>query len=432
MTAQLIVIYQHQIAGVLTKLKNGALHVKYEDTYRLHPEATPLSTNISLSESDHQNQSVTNWLWGLLPDSEPVLRRWGKEFSVSISSPFGLLSTPIGEDCPGAFTFVRPERVEAVLKRKREVQWLSENEVAKILRELRDDATTWLGSDLTGRFSLAGAQAKTALLWDGTQWGRPSGAIATSHILKPAIKGLDDHDLNEHLCLQAAKSVGMTVAATSIQTFEDQSALVIRRYDRIKSNQLQVRIHQEDLCQAFGVHPSKKYQNEGGPSPKSIAARLRLLIPGMVAADSIERFTDALIWNWIIAGPDAHAKNYSLLLAGQDVRLAPLYDIASALPYKNFDQKKIQLAMKFGKDYSLDAHTSTWLALARDLDIPEDLVRSRAETLVAAAPDAFSKIANQEEIQQLSSTLPARLTDAVADRAVKCATALTRTKPGTS
>ena len=88
--------------------------------------------------------------------------------------------------------------------------------------------------------------------------------------------------------------------------------------------------------------------------------------------------------------------------------------------------------MKFGKDYSLDARPSTWLALARDLDIPEDLVRSRAETLVAAAPDAFSKIANQEEIQQLSSTLPARLTDAVADRAVKCATALTRTKPGTS
>ena len=227
-----------------------------------------------------------------------------------------------------------------MLKRKGEVQWLSENEVAKILRELRADATTWLGSDLTGRFSLAGAQAKTALLWDGTQWGRPSGAIATSHILKPAIKGLDDHDLNEHLCLQAAKSVGMTVAGTSIQTFEDQSALVIRRYDRIKSNQSQVRIHQEDLCQASGMHPSKKYQSEGGPSPKSIAARLRLLIPGRVATDSIERFADALIWNWIIAGPDAHAKNYSLLLAGQDVRLAPLYDIASALPYKNFDQKR--------------------------------------------------------------------------------------------
>lgn len=427
MTAELIIMYQGQVAGVLTKLKNGTLHVKYEDAYRLHPEATPLSTNISLSESDHQNQSIANWFWGLLPDSEPVLRRWGREFSVSTRSPFELLNTPIGEDCPGAFTFVRPERVEAVLNQKGAVQWLSENEVASILRELHADATTWLGSDLTGRFSLAGGQAKTALLWDGTRWGRPSGSIATSHILKPAIKGLDDHDLNEHLCLQAAKSVGITVASTSIQTFEDQSALIIRRYDRVMSDQLQVRVHQEDFCQASGIHPSKKYQNERGPSPKSITARIRLLMPGKVATDSIERFADALIWNWIIAGPDAHAKNYSLLLAGQDVRLAPLYDIASALPYKNFEQRKIQLAMKFGKDYSLDTRPSTWLALARDLDIPEDLVRSRAQTLVAAAPDAFAKIANQEEIRRLSSALPSRLTDAVAVRAAKCATELTRT-----
>ena len=424
MTPELIIMYQGHVAGVLTKLKNGTLYVKYEDAYRRHPDATPLSTNISLSESDHRSQAVTNWFWGLLPDSESVLRRWGREFSVSSRSPFELLNTPIGEDCPGAFTFVRPERVEAMLNQKEAVQWLSENEVASILRELHADATAWLGSDLTGRFSLAGGQAKTALLWDGTRWGRPAGSIATSHILKPAIKGLDDHDLNEHLCLQAAKSVGIAVASTSIQTFEDQSALIIRRYDRVMSDQLQVRVHQEDFCQASGIHPSKKYQNEGGPSPKSIAARIRLLMPGQLASDSIERFADALIWNWIIAGPDAHGKNYSLLLAGQDVRLAPLYDIASALPYKNFEQRKIQLAMKFGKDYSLDARPSTWLALARDLDIPEDLVRSRAQKLVAAAPGAFAKIANQEEIRRLSSTLPARLTDAVAARAAKCAKTL--------
>ena len=47
----------------------------------------------------------------------------------------------------------------------------------------------------------------------------------------------------------------------------------------------------------------------------------------------VRRFADALAWNWIIGGTDAHAKNYSLLLSGSDVRLAPLYDIASALPY---------------------------------------------------------------------------------------------------
>ena len=62
---------------------------------------------------------------------------------------------------------MRPERVEAALNQRGAVQWLSENEVANILRELRTDATAWFGSDLTGRFSLARGQAKTALLWDG-------------------------------------------------------------------------------------------------------------------------------------------------------------------------------------------------------------------------------------------------------------------------
>ena len=424
MTTELIIMHQRQVIGTLTKLKNGSLYLKYEEEYRLHPDATPLSTNISLSEAEHQSQAVTNWLWGVLPDSEAVLRRWGKEFSVSTRSVFGLLSTPIGEDCPGAFTFVRPERVEVVKNQKREVQWLSENDVANILRELRADATAWLGNDMSGRFSLAGAQAKTALLWDGGKWGRPAGSIATTHIFKPAITGLDEHDLNEHLCMQAAKSLGMIVASTSIQSFEDQSALIVRRYDRSIVDKVQVRVHQEDFCQASGIHPSKKYQNEGGPSPKSIAQRMRLLMPGSVAKQSIERFADALIWNWIIAAPDAHAKNYSLLLAGQDVRLAPLYDIASALAYKTFDRKKIKLAMKFGGTYSLDARPSTWSILSRDLDIPEDKLRSRTQRLVAAAPDAFAKIAHQSEIRRLSSTLPARLTDAVAARAAKCATAL--------
>ena len=64
------------------------------------------------------------------------------------------------------------------------------------------------------------------------------------------------------------------------------------------------------------------------------------------------RFADALIWNWLIAGTDAHAKNYSLLLAGGQVRLAPLYDIASALPYGTHE-RKLRFAMKIGGDYGV-------------------------------------------------------------------------------
>jgi serine/threonine-protein kinase HipA len=53
-------------------------------------------------------------------------------------------------------------------------------------------------------------------------------------------------------------------------------------------------------------------------------------LPGTDADIAVMRFFDALMVNWLICGTDAHAKNYSLLLAGRQVRLAPLYDVASA------------------------------------------------------------------------------------------------------
>jgi serine/threonine-protein kinase HipA len=139
-------------------------------------------------------------------------------------SPFSLLSTPVGEDCAGAVRFAKPEEVDRVLARPGAVAWLDEHGVATRLHELKEDATTWLGRTFTGQFSLAGAQAKTALMRSGERWGVPSGSTPTTHILKPAVAGLDDHDLNEHLCLDAARRAGLAAARTSIMTAPSATA----------------------------------------------------------------------------------------------------------------------------------------------------------------------------------------------------------------
>jgi serine/threonine-protein kinase HipA len=420
MTDTLTVLLDNAIAGSITRLDQGRLRFAYDDDYRQTPGATPLSVSMLPSIRSHPDREISPWLWGLLPDNELVLERWAREFHAS-TKPFSLLSTPIGHDCAGAVRFAPEDEALQVLAKPGDVTWLTEEEVAQRLAELRQDSTAWLGRDFTGQFSLAGAQAKTALLLKDGRWGVPSGSAATSHILKPAVQGLDDHDLNEHLCLDAARRAGLVVARTRVARFGDESAIVVDRYDRRTGdgNGELVRIHQEDTCQALGVPPDRKYQNRGGPSPQDLATLFRSVMPPRVAEAAVRRFLDALIWNWLIAGTDAHAKNYSLLLSGGEVRLAPLYDIASALPYGT-DEHKLRFAMKIGGDYRVYPHRNTWDKAAQDLGLNAEAVLERVVRLANAAPDAFADAANEPDVVALDRPMPKRLVDLVADRANRC------------
>ena len=419
MSDSLSVLLEDRVAGTLTRLPGGRLRFDYDEDYRGRQDAVPLSLSMPTQVRSHADRIVSAWLWGLLPDNDAVLARWARQFHASASSPFSLLATPIGEDCAGAVRFVAPDEAEKLLQRGGDVTWLTEDEVAQRLRELKADSTAWLGQSFTGQFSLAGAQAKTALLFQGGRWGVPSGATPTSHILKPAVAGLDDHDLNEHLCLDAARRAGLIVARTSVAHFGDESAIVVDRYDRVQLDDQIVRVHQEDLCQALGVPPRQKYQNEGGPGPTQIVELLRSAMPARAADDAVWRFIDALAWNWLIAGTDAHAKNYSLLLAGNDVRLAPLYDVASALPYGTHE-KKLRLAMKLGGHYDVYTYRNPWPRTARELGVDTDALIDRVSALAARTPEAFAHAAAAPNVSELKRELAPRLVDLVSERVNRC------------
>jgi serine/threonine-protein kinase HipA len=410
--------------GTLQIMRSG-LRFSYDEEWRMRSDATPLSVSMPLTATTHANRVLEPFLWGLLPDNADVLRRWGREFGVSIATPFGLLGI-LGEDVPGAMQFVRPERVDQAISQTGEVEWLRDEVVGELLRSVRRDHTAWLGDNAEGRWSLGGAQAKIALLFDGHRWGRPSGRLATTHILKPAIIGLDDHDLNEHICLSAARMLGLRTASSSVGEFAGERAIVVERYDRqITADGNTVRIHQEDFCQATSTHPSHKYQNEGGPGPSEMARVLRDHLPFQQSEIAVGAFVDSLLFNWIIGAPDAHAKNYALLLAGRQVRLAPFYDIASALAYPTFYGPKIKLAMKIGGHYRLSSiGRSAWERLAHDLRLDPEIIIARAINLAERAPGVFSMVCNDSTVAQLRSSLPDRLVDQVAARSIQCAALL--------
>ena len=89
-------------------------------------------------------------------------------------------------------------------------------------------------------------------------------------------------------------------------------------------------------------------------------------------------------------GPDAHAKNYSLLLDGSDVHLAPLYDVISFLPYAQRDLLDLRTAMAFGSDHSVGAMAApdAWGNAARQLGLDPAEVTDRAHDLLRRTPSA--------------------------------------------
>ena len=422
----LAVILNGRVAGELQHLAGNRLRLRYDREYRADPAATPLSVSMPSALEEHADQRITPWLWGLLPDNADVLARWGRDFAVSIVSPFPLLSTQIGHDCPGAVQFCPHSEVGDLLGRGGEVTKMSEADIAARLRLLRTDATSWLGPALAGQFSLGGAQAKMALHRSGDSWGEPTGSVPTTHILKPAAPGFAWIDVNEHLCLAAASNAGLRSARTRIGVFEDQTAIVVERFDRVEREGLLTRVHQEDLCQAMSLHPAMKYQSDGGPSPAQIAALLRSVVSRGSAADDLWAFLDSLAFNWLIAGTDAHAKNYGLLLSGTSTRLAPLYDLASYLPYDKSQGHKVRLAMKVGGNYRLRRTDlpGAWEKTADELGLDRDQVVSRVLDLARRLPDAFERAGEDRSLQALRTDLPERLIELVAERAALCSASL--------
>lgn len=379
----------------------------------------PLSLSMPLANPEHGNRVVAPYLSNLLPDNTDILRRWRSRYGVRSRSAFDLLEH-VGEECAGAIQFVRPERIESVLARKTPpVQWLSEREIGIRLRELTEDPSAWRRESDLGHFSLSGAQPKTALLFREGKWGIPSGRVPTTHILKPPTAQFPGHAQNEHFCLTLARRLGLNAALSKVLHFDGAAAVVIERFDRVTQGREVLRLHAEDFCQALGIAPEYKYQNEGGPGAVAIAEMLRST--SSAADEDVAAFADALVFNWLIAGTDAHAKNYSLLIGLQGrVRLSPLYDIASVLAYEHIDFRAVKLAMSVGRHYRLDIIQSRhWREAAKSLRLDPDLLIQRLLSMAEALPDAISSASRTLEREGLRHPNLIRLRDGLRNRAAQ-------------
>ena len=402
--SKLLVFFNDQRMGELRRHAGGKLSFAYAADYRGDEASVPLSLSMSLLEETHPDDRIRPFLWGLLPDNEQILQRWARRFQVSAADCFGLLRS-IGEDCAGALRFVKPENAgQAAGGGKR---LLNADEIESRLAELkRDPALGRLEQD-RGRFSLAGAQAKTALQRRGSKWYLPWGSEPTTHILKPPRPDLAGHAENEHFCLRLAALLGLRVARSEIVRFGAEIAIVVERYDRLLRHRKLLRIHQEDACQALGVHPASKYQVDGGPGVEAIMA---LLNRSSRPFEDRRRFIQAIAFNYLILGTDAHAKNYSLFLGAQgQARLAPLYDLASLLPYTG-RRRDERFAMKIDRYYRDDQIQPRHLErMARRCEFPAADFLATIRQMAADLPEKGEQVAAEMNAQEAGHEILANL-----------------------
>jgi serine/threonine-protein kinase HipA len=420
MSQELIAIIEDREMGRVARDNRGRLSFTYSEKWRAAADAYPLSISMPLALAEHGHAKIDPFLWGLLPDNEKVLDNWARKFHVSARNAFALIAN-VGEDCAGAVQFVRPERLDAILgQTPPEIEWLDDAAIAERLRALRADHSAWRSPRDTGQFSLAGAQPKTALLFENNIWGVPSGRVPTTHILKPPTGEFDGHAENEHFCLELARTLGLPVADSRIMRFQDEIAIVIQRYDRVRTATGLHRVHQEDLCQALSIPPTRKYQNEGGPGIRDIFDLLQ--INSTSAAEDIATFLDSVAYNWLIAGTDAHAKNYALLIGAEArVRLAPLYDLASVLPYPDIDIERVKLSMKLGGEYRLrNIRIHHWRKLAGELHVDANRLIQRISDFARQLADHVPGISRRMAGEGIDHPIIARLADQLTERATTC------------
>jgi serine/threonine-protein kinase HipA len=396
-------------AGVITQRPGGRYRFEYLPAWQENPRAIPLSYSIPIQLRAHGTRVVTNFMWGLLPDNENTLRRWGTRFKVSPHNPFALLAA-IGEDCPGAVQIVPPD---LDLKARESVKWLKKGELERRVLALKTDAGAGRLESDTGQFSLAGIQEKTALYKVGGRWGVPQGRTPTTHILKPETGRIEGIAANEHFCLHLARQCLMPAALSEVQIVGGIPVIIVERFDRFRSQGLVRRVHQEDMCQALAVR--EKYQQEGGPGIHDVMNLLQFSDNPDVDRD---RFMRAQVLNYIIAGTDAHARNYSIVYApGGAFRLAPLYDVISDLPYTKKKGAKSTLAMTIGgKRVISDILPRHWERQAKSVRFSKDRVFEHLRDLLARLPEAAAAVEKQIEDDGLQAPIVARLREAVQTR----------------
>ena len=440
MASSLFIYMNGYEVGEYIRRSGGVHELVYHDSWLGLKGALPLSLSLPLTDKSHKGDVVYNYFDNMLPDSMDIRNRIQAKFGAKTNQPFDLLSC-IGNDCVGAIQLTSGRTALDV--KKIEGIPLNESEIAEELRNYKA-LPLGMSKDREFRISIAGVQEKTALLMQEGQWRRPVGTTPTTHILKLPIGRIDhagidlsDSTENEWLCLEILRSFGLPVAVATIEKFENIKVLVVERFDRKFAEDKSsgqtictataarrvapkdgrndkswiIRHPVEDMCQASGIAPALKYENEGGPGITKIMEVLR---SSLRPENDRFQFMRTVFLFWLLGAVDGHAKNFSIFLhQGGRFELTPVYDVISAYPLaekRQIEYRNLKMAMALrGKNVHYAWHEIMlrhWFSHSAKVDFPRTQMQQIIDD-VAARLDSV--------IETAAANIPADFPDDIAE-----------------
>jgi serine/threonine-protein kinase HipA len=334
---------QRPIGYLQTRQKDPSQKASFQFQYLPGSEV-----DISLSLPRFSKKRNGHYFHGLLPENQELLKKLGLRYRVHPQNTGALLGA-LGGDCPGAVFFENEYWEEKDPGSALRGKVLQDGVLASLLQKLPQNP---LLAGVEGlRLTLSGFQPKTALSLIEDQICFPVEGSLSTHLVKPTLPILPSMVLNEYFCLMLSKKLGFQTVEVALKglnlgTGEHTLFLWIKRFDRFIENGFVYRRHQEDFCQALGMHPAQKYEFDGGPGLKDC---FDLLSRTQHPAQARLEFMERLFFYWIIGNLGAHGKNFSFILNDDGFyQLAPVYDVLCTRAYPGLSH---HLAMSVGGAY---------------------------------------------------------------------------------
>lgn len=316
--------------GTLATNDAGDLGFAYTADYLGSNGAHPISLSLPLADHPYDERLTRPFFQNLLPENNQLDQVIVRE-RLERSDIAGILYH-LGADLSGALSCLPAgaERIKVPGILERDYDAIDADQLVDVVRRLGNNQP--LPGELRDPSPVSGYQRKVALtlLPDGCYAvPKPGSGAPTTHILKVPETAFPREAFYEAVCAGLADHAGLDTAPSRSFWIDQYEVILSTRYDRVVTNGMVYRRHQEDFAQALGLPPRLKYEREGREGYRyDTPAIISVLDRTESPAQSRDAFLRATVFNLAIGNTDNHAKNHALLYdAGPNPRLAPLYDL---------------------------------------------------------------------------------------------------------